>query len=77
MRTHNKVYATEEEKVYRFGVWMKNFEYVQEHNTKFNKGTETYDLEMNGFADLSSEEFGSRYLMLDAKFEDTKKCTGN
>lgn len=38
MKNHNKIYATEEEKMYRFGVWMDNFVYVQEHNTKFSKG---------------------------------------
>lgn len=75
---HGKVYADLGEKTYRMGIWASNFAYVQAHNARYDAGLETYSLEMNMFADLPSEEFGSIYLM--KTFGDipeiTKECTG-
>jgi len=55
--THNKQYATSELAT-RFGAWNSNYAYVQEHNSK----NLSWTLEMNKFADLTSEEFSSLYL---------------
>ncbi len=50
----NKQYdATESD--YRFQVWLQNLHYVKTHNARFAAGLETYDLEMNHFADLTNE----------------------
>lgn len=71
----NKKYTTKEES-YRVGVWLQNFAFVEAHNKRFLAGLESYDLEMNEFADLASEEFGAKYLI---KFPEsvTSKCTGS
>lgn len=61
---------------------MSNYKYVQEHNARFEAGKETYNLEMNLFADLTNEEFAAIYLMTNptggegVQLQDTKKCTG-
>jgi len=34
---------------------MSNYKYVQAHNARYDAGKETYDLEMNLFADLTNE----------------------
>lgn len=71
----NKQYdATEHQ--YRFQIWLNNWQYVQSHNTKFIAGTETYELEMNQFADLTNEEFSAKYLGLDKEIKATNKCNG-
>lgn len=36
-------------------IWLSNLAYVESHNAKYNQGLELYDLEMNGFADLTTE----------------------
>lgn len=61
---------------------MSNYKYVQEHNAKFEAGKESYNLEMNLFADLTNEEFAAKYLMTNptggsgVELQDTKKCVG-
>ena len=59
---YNKVYTVHEE-AYRINIWLKNLEFVEAHNERHRRGLETYDLEMNQFADLNSEEFGAKYLI--------------
>jgi C1A family cysteine protease len=57
---------------------LSNYAYVQAHNARFEAGKETYDLEMNKFADLTTEEFKATYLMKSFESEPkvTKNCTG-
>jgi len=40
--TYGKTYKGVEEETYRFNVWRKNLEYVEEHNQKFMTGQETF-----------------------------------
>lgn len=56
-------------------IWLENFAYVESHNQRHKAGEETFDLEMNEFADMSSDEFAAKYLI---KFplSNTGKCTG-
>lgn len=62
---------------------MSNFDFVNKHNARYEAGKETYDLEMNLFADLTTEEFAAKYLMTQtsgqagAEPKVTKKCTGS
>lgn len=72
---YGKRYVDDMEKAYRYGVWMENYAYVSAHNMKYQLGMETYELEMNGFADLTSEEFGSTYLN-QMEYERTNSCNG-
>jgi len=73
---HSKTY-TQAEKEYRKGIWLANYAYVQAHNARYEAGLETYNLEMNLFADLPSEEFGAKYLNPQLeKRSVTKSCNG-
>ncbi len=62
---------------------MSNYKFVQTHNARYEAGKETDDLEMNQFADLTSEEFAAKYLMTNPTGGElgvaptvTKKCNG-
>lgn len=50
----NKQYDLNEHE-YRFQVWLKNLDFVRKHNARFQAGLETYELEMNSFADMNNE----------------------
>ena len=80
MEKYGKEYADLGEKSYRLGIWLNNFKFVAEHNARFQAGEETYELEMNGFADLTSEEFGAKYLMkpnFGENVQKTSACNGS
>ena len=62
-QTHGKKYLDAAEESFRFKIWKDNFAYVNDHNEKFLAGKETFDLEMNAFADLTNEEFDEIYLI--------------
>jgi cathepsin L len=55
---HNKQYKSKYEHAYRLNVYKANLDYVENHNRQ-NLG---FELGMNEFADLTSEEFGQLYL---------------
>lgn len=74
MARHGKSYATEFEFNYRAAVYKRNAEYVAAHNARFAAGEETFDLEMNVFADMDVQEFADKYTM--RNFQVTSKCTG-
>lgn len=56
---HGKRYKSMEEKLLRFETFMDNLKHIDESNRKANR---SYWLGLNEFADLSHEEFRSRYL---------------
>jgi len=56
-QTHDITYESSELEANRFQTWLENLEYVEEHNMLFAEGKTTFNLEMNHFADLTSEEF--------------------
>lgn len=72
---YNKNYAVKEE-AYRVRVWLENLAYVESHNQRFHAGLQTFELEMNEFADMGSDEFAAKYLI---KFPHkvTTQCTGS
>ncbi|XP_022144361.1 cysteine protease XCP1 isoform X2 [Momordica charantia] len=51
---HGKTYSSAEEKLYRFGVFADNYDFVSHHN---NLGDSSYALSLNAFADLTHHEF--------------------
>uniref|UniRef100_A0A1B6KHV5 Cathepsin propeptide inhibitor domain-containing protein n=1 Tax=Graphocephala atropunctata TaxID=36148 RepID=A0A1B6KHV5_9HEMI len=55
--THEKEYATEVEELKRKTIFLGNLRFVREHNAKFEKGEVTFDVEINHFADLTTQEF--------------------
>ncbi|CAD8123478.1 unnamed protein product [Paramecium sonneborni] len=58
---HGKRYS-QFENTFRFGIFKKNYDYVINHQKRFEAGLETYELGMNSLADLSVEEFEGIYL---------------
>lgn len=62
----NKQYGIEEMAI-RFTNWKSNFDLVQEHNAK----DLDYQLEMNHFGDLSTEEFSALHFGLNAELQST------
>ena len=71
---YGKSYAPEEE-AYRLAIWLKTLEFVEAHNQRYRAGIETYEVEMNLFADLTSEEFSAKHL-IEYPETITSKCTG-
>ncbi|XP_022894691.1 low-temperature-induced cysteine proteinase-like isoform X3 [Olea europaea var. sylvestris] len=56
---HSKSYNALGEKEKRFQIFKDNLRYIDEHNAK---GNQTYKLGLNRFADLTNEEYRSKYL---------------
>jgi len=74
---YSKSYLSEEERSFRFKRYLDNFKIVKEHNAKYARGEETYDMELNEFADLDNQEFSAKYLGLKKNVGLTTKCTGS
>lgn len=74
---NKKVYSTEAEVVFRLNRYKQNYIFVKTHNKRFEKGLETYEVELNKFADLNSEEFKATYLGLKKRSATTDECTGS
>lgn len=61
MSEHNKVYESVE-LFRRFETFKFNMDFVRDHNEQFANGSESYDVELNKFADLTKGEFKALYL---------------
>jgi len=57
-RSYNRTYESVDEMEHRENVWNANFNKVMEHNAAGHSWT----MEMNKFADLTAEEFASKYI---------------
>ena len=55
IQKYNKEYSSKEERAKRFEIFVENFEYIKEHNSR--NGT-TYTLGINHLADLRHDELG-------------------
>ncbi|CAG9827639.1 unnamed protein product [Diabrotica balteata] len=59
--THNKVYKNIKEHNHRFEIFKKNLIRIKEQNHKYETGKSTYNFGITKFADLTAEEFLSRF----------------
>lgn len=59
-KAFGKSYASQAEDRYRKSIYDQNQKFVDEHNLRFEQGLVTFDLEMNQFADMTTEEFTSK-----------------
>lgn len=50
--TYSKSYPTKEEDSKRKKTFLQNLDFVLDHNKKFEKGDETFDVAINSFADM-------------------------
>jgi len=62
LATHGKQYNALGEKDRRFEIFKDNLRFVDEHNAAADGGEHSFRLGMNKFADLTNEEYRSRYL---------------
>ena len=49
------------ETIYRFNQFYQNYQFVRTHNERYEKGEESFEVELNQFADLDNVEFISIY----------------
>ena len=59
---HSIFYENAELNELKFQVFTKNFDFIENHNKRFDLGKETYKVGLNKFADLSKDEFYQIYL---------------
>lgn len=57
----HKSYTNPEEEAQRFQIFQNNLKNIRDHNEKFARGEVTYTQGVNQFADLTHEEFKSRF----------------
>ncbi|CAH1285708.1 unnamed protein product [Diabrotica balteata] len=62
-KDYNRNYATPNEEQHRKGIFVNTLNKIKEHNAKYERGEISYSLGINQFADLTHEEFASRYTM--------------
>ena len=55
---HQRAYGSPAEKMYRLGIFYKNYEMIKEHN----QSGASYTMELNQFADMTPEEFKTKML---------------
>ncbi|CAM6018569.1 unnamed protein product [Sphagnum balticum] len=60
MRKHEKSYESESDTNQRFAIFKDNLRYIHSHNMQ--EPTPSYSLGLNNFADLTHEEFKTRYV---------------
>ncbi|XP_068209646.1 digestive cysteine proteinase 2-like [Palaemon carinicauda] len=68
--THGKAYSNAKEELYRKTIFENNLKFVEEHNARFHKGEVTFNVAMNKFADMTTDEFVAQMTGL-TKLEDT------
>lgn len=54
---YSKKYQNESEENNRMAIFLKNKKTIDEHNERYEKGLETYNMGLNKYSDLSNEEF--------------------
>lgn len=72
MLRHSKTYRSIEEKLHRFEIFIDNLKHIDDTNKKVS----SYWLGLNEFADLSHEEFKSKYLGLNVEFPRKRSASG-
>ncbi|XP_055296468.1 procathepsin L-like [Sitodiplosis mosellana] len=59
---HSKSYANDEEHDLRMNIFLQHRKKIAEHNKRFDEGLVTYEMGLNGFSDMTFEEFSGIYL---------------
>lgn len=67
VRTHGKAYASFDELKERYNIWTDNIKVMQ---TKLDKINATFEIGLNEFSDMTSQEFKKQFLTLDYKLND-------
>lgn len=72
MARHGRVYKDEIEKEHRFKKFKENVEFIESFN---QNGTRRYNLAVNKYADLTTEEFAASYMGLDTSLLSQQEST--
>lgn len=59
---HGRSYASKDEHMGRFDVFVVNYRDVNAHNARFAAGEVTWEKAVNQFTDMTEQEFHERYL---------------
>ncbi|RZC38023.1 cathepsin L1 [Asbolus verrucosus] len=57
--TYQKNYLNSKEESFRKQLFVKKLQHIEEHNEKFRQGLETYEIGVNKFTDMTTEEMKS------------------
>lgn len=58
---YNKTYENHE-LLYRFNIYSKNMQMIEQHNFEYDQGLHTYTLDEGPFTDLTNQEFRQRHM---------------
>lgn len=61
-QTHSKFYKSLREEKLRFQIFKYNLQTINDHNERYEQGEESYNMKVNQFSDLTTEEFKKIYL---------------
>jgi len=56
-RIYEKEYGTNDEEIYRRGIWESNVVKIRQHNLEADLGIHTFTMKMNKYGDMTHEEF--------------------
>ena len=59
---HGKSYSTDDEETSKFNTWLRNRDFVEQHNKRFEQGETSFRVALNRLGDLSSEEYRQTFL---------------
>jgi hypothetical protein len=60
-KSHGKTYLSEEIESFRYDIFQKNLELIEQHNREYAMGMHSYTLGVNTFADWTLDEFRSLF----------------
>jgi len=69
---NNKNYLSKSLETEKYEIFLKNRQFVNNHNLRFDQKSETYGVKLNKFADLTNAEFSSKYLEKSASTSDSE-----
>lgn len=71
--THEKLYLTQEHESLRLGIFTKNLDLIEKHNSEYSMGLHSFELGVNFFADWTIEEFRQKMLGTRLNLTHTRK----
>nr|AWU67389.1 putative cathepsin L [Crangon crangon] len=74
---HEKLYSNVKEELYRKSIFEHNQKYVEEHNERFRQGLVTFNLKMNKYGDMTSDEFLTQMTGLNQMRKDSSDAPGS
>ncbi|GAB6029471.1 hypothetical protein CHUAL_005225 [Chamberlinius hualienensis] len=71
----NRKYGSATEEAFRKKIFLNNKKLIDQHNQRFEEGKSTFKMGVNQFADLTTQEYASRYngVKVPADFKTNKK----